>query len=135
MQALLLVMELQLDPPPPLGDARGEARWGSEARQGPALCPLANLVLLPPPRLAAARAAGALNAALGRPSTGRVDSALRCVATRDLPAGSLVLADEPGAPLSSAAATPPRLVRPATRCVCLLCPSSRVYAIKHMRET
>ena len=65
----------------------------------------------------------ALNAALGRPSTGRVDSALRCVATRDLPAGSLVLADGPGAPLSSAAATPPRLVRPATRCVCLLCPS------------
>ena len=47
---------------------------------------------------------------MGRPSTGRVESAIRCVATKDLPAGSLVLSDAPGAPAPgvSAAAAPSR---------------------------
>ena len=100
LQALLLATELQLEAPPPLGDADGEARWGGNVDDplAPALCPLAELVLLPAAggALEGARAAGALNAALGRPSSGRVESALRCVATRDLPAGSVVLSDVPG---------------------------------------
>ena len=44
-------MELHLEPPLPLGGGgEGEARWGGEyfARPGPALCPLANVVLPPP---------------------------------------------------------------------------------------
>ena len=102
LQALLLATQLQLEAPPPLGGpVDGEARWGGDVADptAPALCPLADLVLLPAGAggaLEGARAAGALNAALGRPSSGRVESALRCVATRDLPAGSVVLSDVPG---------------------------------------
>ena len=43
-------MELQLEPPLPLGGGgEGEARWGGEyfARPAAALCPLANVVLPP----------------------------------------------------------------------------------------
>jgi len=94
-QALLLAMETQLDPPPPLREPDGERRWGGEVQDGPALCPLVNCVLPPPDVAIAARAAGAFNAQLGRPLTGRVDTAIRCIATRDLSAGTVILADLP----------------------------------------
>ena len=61
----------------------------------------------------AARAAGTFNAQLGRPSTGRVDSAIRCVATRDLAAGTVISSDVPGgssAPLAAAAGDAVRIV-------------------------
>jgi len=143
LQALLLAMEAQFGPPPPLDTAGGGGGGGV------ALCPLANLAApLPqrtPPRhvprdtsktrprrvqqvlpredAAAAAAAGAVNARLGRPpdSSGSdgalrrvatrrlppgptsslmamrsssipVHRSIRCVATRDLPAGALVIA-------------------------------------------
>jgi len=93
VQALLLAMEAQFGPPPPLDSASGERRWGGRGGGGVALCPLANLAVLPREDAAAAAAAGAVNARLGRPpdSSGS-DGALRCVATRDLPAGALVIA-------------------------------------------
>ena len=88
-------MELQLEPPPPLdgggdggggGGGGGEARWGGEYLYppGPALCPLANVVLPPQEAREEARSAGALNARLGRPTRGGAwqQTALRCVATR-----------------------------------------------------
>ena len=94
-------MELHLEPPLPLGgggggggsdgDGGGEARWGGEVRAGPALCPLANVVLPPSEAREEARTAGALNARLGRPSSGSVDMALRCVATRGQHVGSAAL--------------------------------------------
>lgn len=99
--------------PPPLGDPTGEQRWGGTARNGPALCPLVNLVLPPADMAEAARAAGTFNAQLGRPSTGRVDSAIRCVATRDLAAGTVISSDVPGgssAPLAAAAGDAVRIV-------------------------
>ena len=93
-------MELQLEPPPPLdggGEGGGEARWGGEYLYppGPALCPLANVVLPPQEAREEARSAGALNARLGRPTRGGVwqQTALRCVATRALPAGTVILAE------------------------------------------
>ena len=98
IEALYMAMSTQLDPPPPLGRPRGRRQWGDGSRpDGPAICPLANFVL--PPSDAdrdAARAAGAFNALLGRPTTGNVDVALRCVAAYDLPAGTVVIADVPG---------------------------------------
>ena len=62
-QALLLAMDSQLQPPPPLGEPAGEARWGGAARAGPALCPLVNLVLPPPGAEGAAPSAVDFNAA------------------------------------------------------------------------
>jgi len=43
VQALLLAMEAQFGPPPPLDSASGERRWGGRGGGGVALCPLANL--------------------------------------------------------------------------------------------
>jgi len=88
VQALLLAMEAQFGPPPPLDSASGERRWGGRGGGGVALCPLANLAVLPREDAAAAAAAGAVNARLGRPpdSSGS-DGALRRVATRRLPPG------------------------------------------------
>ena len=40
---------------------------------------------------------GLYNAQLGRPTTGSVDSAIRCVAALPLPAGTVILSDVPGA--------------------------------------
>ena len=79
MQALVLTMSTQLDPPPPLGQPNGMLGWGGKAREGPALCPLANLVIPPADVTEEATKAGTLdglyNAQLGRPTTGSVDSA------------------------------------------------------------
>lgn len=100
VEALLLAMKSQLDPPPPLGSPDGERLWEGLAGGGgggPALCPLANLVLPPADFVDAARDAGAINAELGRPTTGSAGVAMRCVAARDLPAGAVVLCDDPGA--------------------------------------
>jgi len=105
VEALLLAMESQLEPPPPLGaadtgDGDGERLWGGRVGggNGPALCPLVNLVLPPSEFADAARAAGAINAELGRPTAdGAAGVAVRCVAARDLPAGTMVLCDESGA--------------------------------------
>jgi len=96
VQALLLAMEVQLEPPPPLG-GQGTRFWGGETRDGPAICPLANLVLVPPEVEAAARAAGALNAQMGRPRSGVGNGAIRCLATRDLPSGELIISSDPSA--------------------------------------
>jgi len=96
IQALLLAMEVQVNPPPPLGQVDGEARWAGEVRDGPALCPLVNLVLSPSSGVDAARAAGEFNAILGRPSTEDSGIAMRCVATQDLPAGAVIRSDVPG---------------------------------------
>jgi len=106
MQALLLAISLQIDPPPPIGVPQGTARWGGVARAGPALCPLANLVLLPADKKVDQDPA-LYNAQLGRPSTGRTDSALRCVATKDLPMGTIILSDVPGAAAPGSEAMPP----------------------------
>ena len=117
MHGLLLAIETQLDPPPPLGNPSGAKRWGGAVRDGPALCPLCDLVL--PPEDAEVdelRESGAFNALLGRPSTGRVDVAIRCVAAADLPAGAVILSDAPGT-----AATVPGLVP--------IAPSSRVSVV------
>ena len=104
VQALILTMGAQMEPPPPLGDPTGEARWGGSVRNGPAICPLVNLVLPPadaqPSAIQELRAVGAFNAHLGRPTTGSVDSAIRCVASRDLPAGTAIFSDVPGAAIS-----------------------------------
>ena len=109
VQALVLTMEVQMDPPPPLGNPTGATGWGGNVRNGPAICPLVNLVLPPadakPSTIQELRAAGAFNAHLGRPSTGSVDSAIRCVASKDLPAGTAIFSDVPGAAMASAAAT------------------------------
>ena len=80
-------------------------------RNGPAICPLVNLVLPPSDVAEAARAAGTFNAQLGRPSTGRVDSAIRCVATKDLVAGTIILSDVPGGSSVPVAAAPGDSVR------------------------
>ena len=45
-----------------------------------------------------------MNAQVGRPSSGRVDSALRCIASKDLKAGTVVISDAPGAPPTAAIA-------------------------------
>ena len=97
LEALLVAIDAQLEPPPPIGDPDGERRWGGRARNGPALCPLANLVMPSSDIVAAAREEGRVNAQLGRPSTGRADVAIRCVASCDLPTGTLILSDVPGA--------------------------------------
>jgi len=107
-QALLVAMSQQQLPPPPVG-APGEARWGGNTRAGPALCPLVNLVVLPDATAAdAARAAGAFNARLGRPPSDAAEAAgtaIRCVAATDLPAGAVILADDPS--MVAAAPAPP----------------------------
>jgi len=111
MQALVLAMETTLEAPPPLGQPRGERMWGGSAGSGPALCPLANAVLPPPRVAAAAREAGTysalVNVAIGRPTAGRVDSALRCVATKDLPASTVLFSDVPGAAAAGLEAAAP----------------------------
>ena len=90
-------MDQQLQPPQALGG--GEARWGGAVRPGVALCPLVNLVTLSDEAdAAAAREAGSYNARLGRPDAeGGDGTAIRCVAARALPAGTLILAEAPGA--------------------------------------
>ena len=127
MQALVLAIEAQLEPPPPLGEPGGEAFWGGTggpAATGPALCPLVNLVLPPKDAAAAAAAAaaggggakgGVFNAQLGRPRTGSVESAIRCVALVDLAAGTPLLSDVPGATASAAAGDRVVLVEGALR--------------------
>jgi hypothetical protein len=96
-EALLLAIQTQLEPPPPIGEPEGARGWGGNARDGPALVPMANLVLPPTESAAAeARERRSFNAQLGRPRPRRADSALRCVASRDLPAGTLIVSDVPG---------------------------------------
>ena len=110
IEALLIAMEAQLEPPPPIGQPNGARRWGGMLGSGPAICPLANLVVPPADQIEEAREAKAINALLGRPIRGSVDAAIRCVAAKDLPAGSLIISDVPGAinplapPLSRGAA-------------------------------
>ena len=127
-QALILAMGTQMDAPPPLGRSAGEAAWGGTAltdASGPALCPLVHLVLPSAEISDAARAAGTLdalvNAQLGRPETGSVDSAIRCVASKDLKAGDLILADAPGAPPTAAmqAAAAEEALKPGDRVTCV----------------
>ena len=104
-RALLLAARVQLEPPPPLGEPDGERAWGgAAARDGPAVCPLVPLIIPPTEdgELEAARAAGRVNALLGRPSRGSVDVAIRCVAACDLPAGALIVSDLPGAAAAAA---------------------------------
>lgn len=95
LEALVLAMNVQVNPPPPLGEPDGEARWGGDVWNGPALCPLVNLVLPPSERIDEARDAGEFNAILGRPIPDS-DIAIRCIASRDLPAGAVILSDVPG---------------------------------------
>lgn len=92
VEALLLAMQTQLEPPLPLGQPDGERAWGGSLAgyAGPAICPLSHLVL-PPSDVDGAT--GGANSILGRPTSGSVDSAIRCVAAVDLPAGTLVVAD------------------------------------------
>jgi len=106
MQALLLAISLQLDPPPPIGIPRGTARWGGVARAGPALCPLVNLVVASPDDMAD-RDPALFNAQVGRPTSGRTDSAVRCVATTDMPMGTIVISDVPGGAAAPGAAPMP----------------------------
>ena len=114
VEALLLAIQAQLDPPPPIGVPNGARAWGGRAPEGAAICPLAHLVVPPSEAdAAAAREAGTVNALLGRPTTGRTDAALRCVAARDLPAGTVVVTDMPGAPSPTAAAAP--FLKPGAR--------------------
>ena len=96
-EALLLAMELTLEPPPLIGEPESARRWGGRVRNGPAICPLVNLVMPSEEIVDAAREQGRINAQLGRPSSGNVDAAIRCVASVDLPAGTLILSDVPGA--------------------------------------
>lgn len=125
MQALVLAMETQIEPPPPLGMPTGQAAWGGSLVDGPALCPLVHLVLPGPDVSEAARASGTfdslVNVQLGRPSTGNVDAAIRCVTVKDVKAGDIILSDVPGAYSATGIqpAPPEQALKPGDRVSCI----------------